>query len=78
LVVDEIHDTGKTLKGVFKKIEEFKPKSIEAAILIIRPDKHLQVDIKFKGLTCGNFIIGYGLDFNEFGRYLPDIYQKVE
>ena len=72
-----MHDTGTTLKGIVSMIEEFKPKKVDIAVLVVRPDKPLKVDIKFKGLECSDFIVGYGLDFDEFGRSLPEIYQKV-
>ena len=72
-----MHDTGNTLKGIVALIEEYKPKQIDSAVLVVRPDKPMQVDIKFKGLECSNFIVGYGLDYDEFGRSFPEIYQKV-
>lgn len=72
-----MHDTGTTLKGIVSLIEEHKPKKVDIAVLVVRPDKPLQVPIRWKGLECSDFIVGYGLDFDEFGRCLPDIYQKV-
>ena len=73
-----MHDTGNTLKNIVALFQELKPKKIDVAVLVVRPDKPLQVDIKFKCLECSDFIVGYGLDFDEFGRSLPEIYQKVQ
>jgi hypoxanthine phosphoribosyltransferase len=77
LIVEDIHDTGHTLKTIVAMVKEMGAKTVEVAVMVIRPDKPLQVDIKFRGLECSGFIIGYGLDFNEKVRNLPDIYQKV-
>jgi hypoxanthine phosphoribosyltransferase len=77
LVVEDMHDTGATLKGIVAMFQEVGAKTVEVAVMVIRPDRPLQVDIRFKGLECSDFIIGYGLDFDENGRSLPDIYQKV-
>jgi hypoxanthine-guanine phosphoribosyltransferase len=41
-----------------------KAKRVDVAVLIRRSDKPLQVDIKFVGLECNDFIVGYGLDFD--------------
>ena len=50
LVVEDMHDTGTTLKGIVSLIESHKPKKVDLAVLVIRPDKPLQVDIRWKGL----------------------------
>ncbi len=55
-----------------------KPRSIEAAVLVVRPDKPIKQDIKFRGLECSDFIMGYGLDLDDWGRNLPNIYQKIK
>ena len=66
-----MHDTGHTLKELVHYLELFNPKKIDTAVLVKRPDKPLQVDLKFCGLVCDDFIIGYGLDYNEWGRHFP-------
>ena len=50
LIVEDMHDTGNTLKSIVSLIEEFKPKKIDIAVLVVRPDKPRQVDIKWTGL----------------------------
>lgn len=75
LIVDDIYDTGKTLAGVMKIIEGQKPKSIKTLMLLVknvprstdyRPD-YVLFDIP------NRFVIGYGLDYKELYRGLPDI-----
>lgn len=78
LIVEDIYDSGNTLKKLIAIFQEFKPKSVEVAVLFKRPDKNKGIDLKFCGLDCEDFIIGYGLDFDEYGRSFPEIYQKVE
>ena len=77
LVVEDIHDSGNTLKELISILSEFKPKKIDTVVLVKRPDKPVQIDLRFYGLDCADFIIGYGLDFDEFGRHLPEIYEKI-
>jgi hypoxanthine phosphoribosyltransferase len=78
LLVEDIHDTGRTLEKTVALLNDFKPKSVEVAVLVVRPDKPRRVDLRFVGMECGGFIIGYGLDYDEHGRHYQDIYQKVE
>jgi hypoxanthine phosphoribosyltransferase len=64
LIVEDMQDTGNTLKKIVALFRELKPKTIDIAVLIRRPDKQTDLDIKFCGLECSDFIIGYGLDFD--------------
>jgi hypoxanthine phosphoribosyltransferase len=77
LLVDDIHDTGHTLEKLIRTLEDLKPKKIDTVVLVRRPDKPIKIDLKFNGLICNDFIIGYGLDIDEWGRNLPEIYQKI-
>ena len=75
--MEDIHDSGATLEWLIEHLHTYKPTGIETVVLVKRPDKPVKIDLKFVGLECSDFIIGYGLDFNEFGRNFPDIYQKI-
>lgn len=77
LFVDDIHDTGHTLKELISLFSEFKPKRIDSAVLVKRPDKPVTIDLKFSGMVCKDFIIGYGLDLDEWARHFPEIYEKI-
>ncbi len=46
-------------------------------MLVERPDKVKNIKIDWVGLHCSDFIIGYGLDYDQFGRNFPAIYQKI-
>ena len=75
LVVDDIIDTGYTLEKILKILEYRNPKSIKLCTLFNK-DERRKVNIKsnFYGFDITNeFIIGYGLDFNEEYRNLPYI-----
>lgn len=74
LIVEDIHDTGHTLKNLINLLEEFKPRKVDTAVLVKRPDKPILIDLKFTGFDCNDFIIGYGLDIDEQARNLPEIY----
>jgi hypoxanthine-guanine phosphoribosyltransferase len=50
---------------------------VDCAVLVRRPDKPAKINLTFCGLSCSDFIIGYGLDLDEWGRSLPEIYQKI-
>lgn len=47
-------------------------------MLVIRPDKKHEIKPDYYGLTCSEFIVGFGLDYNQKGRQYPMIYQKMD
>ena len=69
-----MHDSGNSLKQMHSIFMKLEPKRIDVAVLLKRSDKAPLVDIRFIGMDCDDFVIGYGLDFDQFGRALPDIY----
>ena len=76
ILIEDIVDTGLTLKQIVKSLEEKEPESIKICALIDkleRRDEEIVIDY------CGfqvekGFLVGYGLDHDEQYRYLPDIY----
>lgn len=77
LIVEDIIDTGTTLSHLLPMLQEqAKPKSLEVCSLLIkRLDKPAKVQAKYVGFSIPhNFIIGYGLDYNELYRDLKDIW----
>ena len=76
IIIEDIVDTGLTLKQIVKSLEEKKPESIKICALIDkleRRDEEIVVDY------CGfqvekGFLVGYGLDHDEQYRYLRDIH----
>ncbi len=77
LVIEDIVDTGRTLDYYLKHLKKQEPLSVELAALLLKPDAlKFPVDIKYLGFKIPDlFVVGYGLDYNESGRGLRDIYQ---
>ena len=76
LLVEDLIDTGATLDFIKKKILSTKPASLKTCTLIkkIKSDQ-IKLDIEYFGFEIeDNFIVGYGTDYAEQGRNLPDIY----
>jgi len=72
IIVDDILDTGKTLNFMIKYIKQFNPKSIELITLLKRQGKNKYNIVPYEnGFEIKDeFVIGYGLDFNEKYRNL--------
>lgn len=71
IILDDICDTGKTLAQLSETFKQMEAKSVKIGVLVVRPDKVHEVKPDFAGLTCNEFIIGYGLDYNLEGRQYP-------
>jgi len=73
LVVDDILDTGRTLKCVLDKLRELKPRRIKVCVLLEKKDRRVEkVRADYVGFTIPDlFVVGYGLDFAERYRNLP-------
>jgi hypoxanthine phosphoribosyltransferase len=75
LVVEDIVDSGVTLNYLLRLLHQRNPKSIHIATLLDKPERRIQpVDITYTGFQIPDeFVIGYGLDYAEDYRNLPDI-----
>jgi hypoxanthine phosphoribosyltransferase len=75
LLVDEIVDTGLTLSWLTTSLAPRHPASVEICALLRKPDaQQMSVDIKYVGFDIPNeFVVGYGLDYNERYRNLRSI-----
>lgn len=81
VVVEDIIDTGYTMQGVIEQLKERGAKDVYVSTLLYKPEalkvKDLQID--YVALEIPNaFIVGYGLDYDELGRNLKDIYVIAE
>lgn len=77
LIIEDIIDSGRTLVALHNRLLQKQPASIHIAALLSKPIEH-QYDLSkaFVGFEIPSlFVIGYGLDYQELGRELPDIYQ---
>lgn len=80
VVVEDIVDTGFTIQQLIQKLNEHNPKEVKVATLLFKPES-LKCDIKpdYVALEIPPaFIVGYGLDYDELGRNLKDIYVVAE
>ncbi len=80
LIVEDIVDTGQTLHYVKELMEKKGAESVKVCVLIDkkeRREKELDIDYCAFRVEKG-FLIGYGLDYNEEGRCLPEIYVLKE
>jgi hypoxanthine phosphoribosyltransferase len=75
LVVEDIVDTGITISFLLNYLKRKRPASVKLCALTDKPSRRrLPVAIDYLGFTVPDkFIVGYGLDFNEKFRHLPDI-----
>jgi hypoxanthine phosphoribosyltransferase len=75
LVVEDIVDTGLTLSFLLDYLRKKRPASLKLCALTDKPSRRqVPVTINYLGFTVPDkFIVGYGIDWNEKFRYLPDI-----
>ena len=81
ILVEDIVDTGFTLDHVMRQIKStYKPASIAVASLLFKPQSYRKsIVIDYVGIEIPNdFVVGWGLDYNGYGRNLEDIYVIVE
>jgi hypoxanthine phosphoribosyltransferase len=75
LMVEDILDTGLTLSYLRKLFMQQKPKSLRIAVLLDKPSRRIEkIEADYVGFSIPNlFVIGYGMDYAERYRNLPDI-----
>lgn len=80
IVVEDIVDTGESIEHMVRELESMHPASVEICTLFFKPGSYRkQIPIKYRAMEIGNeFIVGYGLDYNQQGRSLKDIYVVTE
>ncbi len=80
VVVEDIVDTGCTMQKLLENLGTRSPESIHVCTLLLKPEKlKVPLNVEYVALEIPNdFIVGYGLDYDGFGRNLKDIYTVVE
>lgn len=77
VIVEDIVDTGNTIVRMIEQLSERQPEEIKIATLLLKPDAlEQEVYLDYVALKIPNdFIVGYGLDYDGYGRNYPDIYK---
>ncbi len=80
VVVEDIVDTGCTMQRLIEDLKSRGPKAVHVCTLLLKPEKlKVELDVEYVALEIPNdFIVGYGLDYDGYGRNLRDIYTVVE
>jgi hypoxanthine phosphoribosyltransferase len=75
LVVEDIIDSGHTLSYLLRLLNERQPASLRVVTLLDKPDRRaVHIDVDWVGFSIPNeFVVGYGLDYDELYRNLPYI-----
>ena len=76
VIIEDIVDTGMTIESTIARLLEYKPKEIKIATLLFKPQAYTKnIEIDYIGFKIpDNFVVGFGLDYNGYGRNLRDIY----
>ncbi|MCD8185800.1 MAG: hypoxanthine phosphoribosyltransferase [Rikenellaceae bacterium] len=79
IVLEDIVETGNTVEMLHRILSEHHPRSIAFATLFYKPEAYSKLfPIDFYAMQLPNdFVIGYGLDYNQLGRNLRDVYTLV-
>lgn len=80
IVVEDIVESGVTMKQMLGMLQEKEPESVHICTLLLKPEcLQVPLDIEYVAMEIPNdFILGYGLDYDQQGRNLRDIYTVVE
>ncbi len=80
VIIEDIVDTGLTMQHLLESIALHNPEKVLIASLLLKPDKlKVELDIQYVAMSIPNdFIVGYGLDYDGFGRNYPDIYTVID
>ena len=80
IIVEDIVDTGLTMSQMVESLGTRHPAEVHICSLLVKPDKlKVNLDLEYVALEIPNeFIVGYGLDYDQLGRNLKDIYTLIE
>jgi hypoxanthine phosphoribosyltransferase len=80
IIVEDIVDTGLTIDKLLTDLKHFNPASVRLACFTFKKDAFVKdFHIDYLGITIPDeFVVGYGLDYDGYGRNLPDIYKLID
>ncbi|MBS4539223.1 hypoxanthine phosphoribosyltransferase [Clostridium sp. D2Q-11] len=76
LIVDDIVDSGNTMKFIVNYLKDLGPKSVKSCVLLDKPERReVEIEPDYCGFTIPDlFIAGYGLNYGDYYRNVPDIF----
>lgn len=76
LVVDDIIDSGTTMKFVMEYVKKFNPASVKSCVLLDKPERRaIDIEPDYKCFTIDDvFVVGYGLNYGDYYRNKPYIF----
>lgn len=80
VVLEDIVDTGVTLETIIRQLSGYQPAEIRVATFLHKPDATVkEVKLDYVGMEIPNdFILGYGLDYDGYGRNFKEIYRLLD
>lgn len=80
VVLEDIVDTGVTLESIIRQLSGYQPREIRVATLLHKPNAtEKEVHLDYVGMEIPNdFILGYGLDYDGYGRNYREIYKLID
>jgi len=80
IILEDIVDTGLTMAHMLETLKKHNAKSVDICTLLLKPEKlRVDLNIRYRAMEIPNdFIVGYGLDYDGFGRNLKDIYTIID
>ena len=80
VVLEDIIDSGETLENIISQLQGYSPAEIKIATFLFKPKAFTKdYKIDYIGIEIPNdFIVGYGLDYDGYGRNLPEIYTLIK
>lgn len=79
VIIEDIVDTGHTLERIVDELTIRKVSEIRIATMFFKPDAYKKnIHLDYVGIEIpDNFVVGYGLDYNGYGRNFPSVYTLV-
>jgi hypoxanthine phosphoribosyltransferase len=80
LIVEDIIDSGLTVDYILDYLKSFKPKTVKVCTLLDKTERREKdIKIDYAGHAVGKgFLVGYGLDYAEDYRHLPEVYNLIQ
>ena len=80
VVIEDIVDTGVTLDTILRQLSGYQPEALMVATFLHKPDCTIhKVNLDYVGIRIpDNFVVGYGLDYDGYGRNFKDLYTLVK